>query len=77
MECPLATDKSVQAYLWLVGIKLVSIKQWEVKMLKLFNSFLDRLGSPKDQKSESVALTVIYCMYLSFAMMLLILVMPL
>lgn len=37
-------------------------------MVKLFGQFLDRLGSPKDQKSETVALTVIYCMYLSFTL---------
>jgi hypothetical protein len=41
-------------------------------MIKLFSQFLDRLGSPKDQKSESVALTVVYCMFLSFTMVLMI-----
>lgn len=41
-------------------------------MIKLFNQFLDHLGSPKDQKSESVALTVIYCMFLSFTMVLMV-----
>lgn len=39
-------------------------------MIKLFNQFLDRLGSPEDQKSESVALSVVYCMFLSFTMVL-------
>jgi hypothetical protein len=39
-------------------------------MIQLFSQFLDRLGSPKDQKSESVALAVVYGMFLSFTMML-------
>jgi hypothetical protein len=39
-------------------------------MLGLFIQLLDRLGSPKEQQTESVALTVIYCMFLSFSMVL-------
>jgi hypothetical protein len=39
-------------------------------MLELFIQLLDRLGSPKDQQTESVALTVVYCMFLSFSMVL-------
>jgi hypothetical protein len=37
-------------------------------MITLFKQFLDRLGSPKDQKSETVALVVVYCMLLAFMM---------
>lgn len=40
-------------------------------MFQLFVKLLDRLGSPKEQQSESVALTVIYCMFLSFSMVIL------
>jgi hypothetical protein len=39
-------------------------------MLELFIQLLDRLGSPKEQQTESVALTVVYCMFLSFSMVL-------
>jgi hypothetical protein len=39
-------------------------------MLGLFIQLLNRLGSPKEQQSESVALTIIYCMFLSFSMVL-------
>ena len=35
-------------------------------MLTLFKQFLEHLGSPKDQKSEAVALTVVYSITLSF-----------
>jgi hypothetical protein len=35
-------------------------------MTKLFIQLLDRLGSPKEQQYESVALTIVYCMFLSF-----------
>jgi hypothetical protein len=41
-------------------------------MIKLFTQFLDRLGSPKEQNSENVALAVVYCMYLSFSMVLIV-----
>jgi hypothetical protein len=43
-------------------------------MLELFIQLLDRLGSPKEQQSETVALTVIYCMFLSFTMVLVVMV---
>jgi hypothetical protein len=45
--------------------------------MKLFKQFLDHLGSPKDQKSENVALAVVYCMFLSFSMVIMILVIAL
>lgn len=37
-------------------------------MIKLFDRFLQGLGSPKDQKSEAVALVVVYSMTLSFTL---------
>lgn len=37
-------------------------------MIKLFDQFLRNLGSPKDQKSEIVALVVVYSMTLSFTL---------
>jgi hypothetical protein len=39
-------------------------------MMKLFIQLLDRLGQPKEQQYESVALTIVYCMFLSFMMVL-------
>jgi hypothetical protein len=39
-------------------------------MIELLLQFLDRLGSPKEQQSENVALAVVYCMFLSFSMVL-------
>jgi hypothetical protein len=44
-------------------------------MVELFIQFLDRLGSPKEQQSENVALAVVYCMFLSFSMVLVVMVM--
>jgi heme/copper-type cytochrome/quinol oxidase subunit 2 len=35
-------------------------------MLKLFNQLLTHLGSPKEQKTESVALVVVYSMTIAF-----------
>jgi hypothetical protein len=34
----------------------------------LFKSLLDKLGRPSDQKSETVAVLVVYCMFLSFSL---------
>jgi hypothetical protein len=42
-------------------------------MIKLFAQFMDRLGSPKDQKSETVALTIVYCMHSSLLIVMLLL----
>jgi hypothetical protein len=44
-------------------------------MVELLLQFLDRLGSPKEQQSENVALAVVYCMFLSFSMVLVVIVM--
>jgi hypothetical protein len=44
-------------------------------MVELLIQFLDRLGSPKEQQSENVALAVVYCMFLSFSMVLVVMVM--
>jgi hypothetical protein len=43
-------------------------------MVELLLQFLDRLGSPKEQQSENVALAVVYCMFLSFSMVLVVIV---
>jgi hypothetical protein len=43
-------------------------------MINLFDKFLGSLGSPKDQKSETVALVVIYSMTLSFTLVMIALV---
>jgi hypothetical protein len=40
-------------------------------MVKLFSQLLAYLGSPQEQKSEIVALVVVYCMFLSFALVVL------
>lgn len=37
-------------------------------MNNLLKQLLDKLGSPNEQKTENVALAVVYCMFLSFAM---------
>jgi hypothetical protein len=37
-------------------------------MLNLFKQFLLHLGSPKEQKTESVALVVVYSMTISFTL---------
>jgi hypothetical protein len=44
-------------------------------MIELLLQFLDRLGSPKEQQTENVALAVVYCMFLSFSMVLVVIVM--
>jgi hypothetical protein len=36
-------------------------------MEKFFQLFLAQLGKPSEQKTENVALAVVYCLYLSFA----------
>ena len=37
-------------------------------MVTLFGQLLQQLGSPKDYNSEHIALIVIYCMFLAFAL---------
>lgn len=46
-------------------------------MVRLFNQFLSHLGSPKDQKSECVAVLVVYCMFLSFALVIVVVIVAL
>jgi hypothetical protein len=43
-------------------------------MVNLLNQFLNHLGSPKDQKSETIALSVVYCMSLSFSLVIVVVI---
>ncbi len=42
-------------------------------MITLFKHFLDKLGSPKEQKNDALALASIVCMFFSFTWVTLIL----
>ncbi len=37
-------------------------------MTKIFVELLNKLGKPAEQKSENTALAIIYCMFLSFSL---------